>query len=103
MVRSARRRLCRHRAAGEIPRHLGRFQCRYRRFHGFADHHPYRDAELQALALEATETQATLVTTEKDWVRLSPEWRARIQAVKVALRWDDEAAIETLLDQVRRG
>ncbi len=69
-------------------------------FHGFADHHPYRDAELEALSAEAAAKQAALVTTEKDWVRLSPEWRGQIQPVKVTLRWDDEAAIETLLNRV---
>ncbi len=69
-------------------------------FRGFADHHPYRNAELEALTAEAAAIHATLVTTEKDWVRLTPEWRARIQPVEVTLRWNDEAAIETLLDRV---
>lgn len=69
-------------------------------FHGFADHHPYRDAELEALTAEAEAKHATLVTTEKDWVRLSSEWRARIQPVEVTLGWDDEAAIEALLNRV---
>jgi tetraacyldisaccharide 4'-kinase len=73
-------------------------------FHGFADHHPYRDAELRPLAAEAKRLGAALVTTEKDWVRLTPEWRAQVQPVKVTLRWDDQTAIETLLDRAaRRG
>jgi tetraacyldisaccharide 4'-kinase len=71
-------------------------------FHGFADHHPYRDAELQTLAAEAERLGAALATTEKDWVRLTPKWRARVQPVKVTLRWDNETAIETLLDRVVR-
>jgi tetraacyldisaccharide 4'-kinase len=71
-------------------------------FHGFADHHAYRDAELEALTAEAAEKHAALVTTEKDWVRLPPDWRARVRPVKVTLCWDDEAAINTLLDRVAR-
>jgi tetraacyldisaccharide 4'-kinase len=71
-------------------------------FHDFTDHHPYRDTELDALAAEATEKRAILVTTEKDWVRLTPEWRARIQPLKVVLRWGDEMAIEALLDRVKQ-
>jgi len=71
-------------------------------FHRFADHHFYRNAELQTLAAEAERLSATLVTTEKDWVRLPPEWRARIEPVKVTLAWDDAAAIDALLDRVAR-
>lgn len=71
-------------------------------FHAFADHHPYRDTELQALAAEAARLDAALVTTEKDWVRLPPGWQPRIQPAAVTLRWDDEAAIEALLAPVLR-
>ncbi len=69
-------------------------------FHGFADHHPYRDAELGVLFAEAERAHAALVTTEKDWVRLTPEWRTRVQPITVVLRWDDETAIASLLDRV---
>jgi tetraacyldisaccharide 4'-kinase len=66
----------------------------------FPDHHSYRDGELVALAAAAQAKGATLVTTEKDWVRLSPAWREKIRALKVELRWSDQAALERVLAPV---
>jgi tetraacyldisaccharide 4'-kinase len=37
------------------------------------------------------------VTTEKDYARLSVAWRARVQVLPVAVRFDDEAALQALL------
>lgn len=42
-----------------------------RALHRFADHHPYCDAEAEALLREAREKHALLVTTAKDHVRLA--------------------------------
>jgi tetraacyldisaccharide 4'-kinase len=40
-------------------------------FKSFADHHPYRMEEIQALAAEAGKNKADfLITTEKDWMRI---------------------------------
>jgi tetraacyldisaccharide 4'-kinase len=55
---------------------------------------------LVALAAAAQAKGATLVTTEKDWVRLSPAWREKIRALKVELRWSDQAALERVLAPV---
>src|SRR6185437_2180249 len=65
--------------------------------HPFADHHPYRDTELARLAAEASENDAALVTTEKDWVRIAPAWRQRASALKVEVEWADEAALRRVL------
>jgi tetraacyldisaccharide 4'-kinase len=65
--------------------------------HAFADHHPYRDTELARLAAEASENDAALVTTEKDWVRIAPAWRQRTSALKVEVEWVDEAALHRVL------
>jgi tetraacyldisaccharide 4'-kinase len=65
--------------------------------HAFPDHHRYQDAELDRLQREATATGATLITTEKDLVRLEPRQRAAIAALKVEIAWADRAAIEALL------
>ena len=43
---------------------------------------------------------ATAVTTPKDAVRLPPALRAQVRVVGVRLAWDDDAAIERLLDAV---
>jgi tetraacyldisaccharide 4'-kinase len=71
------------------------------RFHPFADHHPFAMPELEALAAEADRLDAALVTTEKDWVRLSPLWRGRIRALPVHIAWQDEAALLRLFERVR--
>ena len=58
----------------------------------FADHHRYTQAELQALARQAGQS-ATLVTTEKDYVRLPPDWQKRVETLPVALRFDAPDAL----------
>jgi tetraacyldisaccharide 4'-kinase len=65
--------------------------------HAFPDHHPYSESDFVSLAADAQAENAILVTTEKDWVRLSPRWCEKIRALKVALRWDDDAALERVL------
>jgi tetraacyldisaccharide 4'-kinase len=66
----------------------------------FADHHPYRREELAGLAIEAKRLKARLVTTEKDAVRLPPHYHHRVAVLAVRLRWQDEAAVEALLDRL---
>jgi tetraacyldisaccharide 4'-kinase len=53
----------------------------------FADHHPYRRAEVEALLAEAKRLNARCVTTAKDRVRLPLDLRDRIVVVPVVLRW----------------
>jgi tetraacyldisaccharide 4'-kinase len=69
----------------------------------FPDHHPYSDGDLVALDAAARAKNAALVTTEKDWVRLSPRWREKTRTLKVALRWDDAAALERVLAPALKG
>jgi tetraacyldisaccharide 4'-kinase len=69
----------------------------------FPDHHPYGEGELVTLEAAARAKNATLVTTEKDWVRLSPAWREKIRVSKVALRWDDAATLERVLAPALKG
>jgi tetraacyldisaccharide 4'-kinase len=66
-------------------------------FAAFPDHKPYDEAALKALAVHAQAHGAGLVTTEKDWVRLPAAWRARVTAWPVRARFDDEAALDALL------
>jgi tetraacyldisaccharide 4'-kinase len=66
----------------------------------FPDHHRFRPHELQAVQERARQMDSTLVTTPKDAVRLSPEWRSRVRVVGVGLRWLDEAALERLLAEI---
>ena len=63
----------------------------------FADHHPYADDDLTLLADLAGEYGATLITTEKDAARLSPEWRTRVAVLPVVAEFADNAALDALL------
>jgi tetraacyldisaccharide 4'-kinase len=58
---------------------------------GFADHHPYRPAELEALLAEAKLLDAVPVTTAKDRVRLPQPYRDRIETLDVKLAWTSDA------------
>jgi tetraacyldisaccharide 4'-kinase len=64
---------------------------------GFADHHAYRPGEVAKLADRARSLGATLVTTEKDAVRLPPDRLSEIRILAVSLAWRDPAAIDELL------
>ncbi len=67
----------------------------------FPDHHPYGAGELDALRRRRDGIAgARLITTAKDWVRLAPEWRAEVSVLKVSVAWDDEAALDRLLDRI---
>lgn len=64
----------------------------------FPDHHTYSDRDLTRLADLAEAHQAKLITTEKDWVRLSPDWRQRVTNWPVRARF---AEPERLVDLVK--
>jgi tetraacyldisaccharide 4'-kinase len=64
----------------------------------FADHHPFRAGEIAALKARAG--AARLVTTEKDVVRLGAEDRAGIATLPVRAAFEDEAALDRLLDRI---
>lgn len=63
----------------------------------FADHHPYTPAELNALVKEAEQNKLHLVTTTKDMARIPPEFRTKISALPVHVRWKDEPALTRFL------
>lgn len=64
----------------------------------FPDHHPYTEDEI--IQLRAVAGEAMLVTTEKDFVRLSTVQREGIRMLKIAAVFDDAHAIERLLDSI---
>lgn len=62
-------------------------------FHAFPDHHPYHDSDIEKLIREADEKQAVLVTTEKDYMRISEKFRGDIAYFPVRLAFDDPRAV----------
>ena len=73
--------------------------CQLEDFIPFPDHQAYADSDLRFIADRAAVYGAGMVTTEKDWVRLSPEWRERVKAWPVRARFEDEASLDRLLAQ----
>jgi tetraacyldisaccharide 4'-kinase len=69
----------------------------------FPDHHPYRPADLAALADEARRLGAGLVTTEKDAVRLPEDFRGRVEVLRVRLVFEEPQALAGQLAAVIAG
>lgn len=67
----------------------------------FRDHHTWTDAELNSLLqLRARHNAESLITTEKDWVRLTPQQRARLAPLDIArleVMFENETAITAQL------
>lgn len=68
--------------------------------HALADHQPLSDALMTRLLREAGQRGAQVVTTEKDAVRLAPEFRQQVMTVPVRLEAEDWAPLERQLDRL---
>ncbi len=67
------------------------------RTESFPDHHPYRALTVQRMIRDASFHGATLVTTEKDYVRLPPRLRSGIVMQKVRMAPEDEDELDRVL------
>ncbi len=67
----------------------------------FADHHVYKMSELARLKAKARSEGALLVTTEKDYVRMTPVEREGIAVLPVRAVIDNPETLERLLDTLR--
>lgn len=68
-------------------------------WHPFPDHHQYTSEELEKLQNHATEQNAKLVTTEKDFVRLSAEAQNTITPLPIKLELNDPAGLATFIKE----
>jgi len=66
----------------------------------FSDHHKFGVDEIRRICDRASELAAIPVTTEKDYVRLPVEARARIKVIKISLEWEDCDARDSILKRV---
>lgn len=69
----------------------------------FADHHRYDAREIEGLFVLATEYEASLITTEKDHVRLPQGYRAGIHTLPVHVQFEDELTLRRLLHPIIHG
>jgi tetraacyldisaccharide 4'-kinase len=81
----------------KVERALQAAGCELVDFAPFPDHAAYDEATLTRLAERAKLFGAGLVTTEKDWVRLPPEWQSHVSPWPVRAEFDDPAAFDALL------
>lgn len=58
--------------------------------HAFPDHHVYRHGDLEKIVSAATTKNLSVITTEKDWIRLSDKWKSQISYLKIAVVLDDK-------------
>ncbi|WP_121102903.1 tetraacyldisaccharide 4'-kinase [Litorimonas taeanensis] len=66
----------------------------------FADHHKYNDEEIESLFLLASEYDASLITTEKDHVRLPQGYKKGIHAWPVKVVFEDELTLRRFLHPI---
>ncbi|WP_428156724.1 tetraacyldisaccharide 4'-kinase [Brevundimonas sp.] len=81
----------------KVERSLKAAGCDLADFVPFPDHAAYSAATMTFLTDRAAVFDAGLVTTEKDWVRLTPGQRAHVTAWPVVARFEDEAAFAAFL------
>lgn len=66
----------------------------------FPDHHRFSESELKTLKKSADKKSASLITTEKDFVRLPHAFREHVLAFPVKMRIDDPEALKARLSSV---
>ncbi len=69
-------------------------------FKSFMDHYSYSDSDLQKLLKMAQNKGAKLVTTKKDWVKFSQEFKEKIAFLDIKLQFSDKKMVKELLKTV---
>ena len=69
----------------------------------FPDHHVYSDRDLKYLRNLASDHQATLITTEKDYVRLKQYQRDNILTLQVQAQFKDTDLLDRILASVLKA
>ena len=81
-------------------RTLAQIGCDVVRTYEFADHHVFSIDEVMQIVETANGLDATPVTTTKDAIRLPSLARPMVTALPIEVAWQDEAALNQILDRV---
>jgi tetraacyldisaccharide 4'-kinase len=68
-------------------------------FTSFPDHYPYTEKDLRQLRMRARVERASLITTEKDALRIPEVCRADVLTLPIQLKFYPKTALENLLKQ----
>ena len=68
--------------------------------HSFADHHVYLPSEIAKMQREARAAQAQLVTTTKDYYRLTSQLRHNITPFAVVLEFSDHSGLISMIKKI---
>lgn len=66
----------------------------------FPDHHNYSKSDLAYLIKLAQENQARLITTEKDYVRLTSDIKEEVEVLETSFAIENSDALETFLEPI---
>ena len=66
----------------------------------FPDHHAFSDADLNYLKQLAQDREATLITTEKDYVRLPADLRETVAVLPIEIQFDQPETLDKLIADV---
>lgn len=65
----------------------------------FADHYPYTDSDISALAQKARQLDAELITTEKDMTRVPKQEGLSIHVLPVHLEFENEPSLASFIKE----
>jgi len=85
---------------GKFFKTLREIGCKVIAEHEFADHQPYETQDIEPIIKQAAEAGLSVVTTEKDFVRVPESLRTYILPLRVEIEWDDAGQIDALLEKV---
>ena len=63
----------------------------------FSDHHQFTETEISQLLNLAKTKDSTLITTTKDYVRLTPSQKKDIMVLPITLEWNNKNALNNIL------
>lgn len=70
-------------------------------FLNFPDHHPYTSNDMKELMISASNYDASIITTHKDWVKLPAEYQEKVGMVDIEYQLKDFDALTNKLAELK--